>query len=340
MLTALRHGFSGLARNGGLVLVVLVVNLGLALLLAIPLASELDRDLAHTGASSRMLYGFDYDWWGAWSEDQDGLARSFRPDAFGIGFAFKNLDALLRGRLPLGLFPEAGRAERLPSSSRDGPPPLGSLVLGVAALYLLAQVFLAGGLLGVLRSPHGGWTFRGLIHGAGFYFGRLFRVSVLALALAWVVFALNVPFARWVDGWVREAVSERAALYLGVGRHGVLFLALLAVHAVASFARVIVVREERQSAALAVLSSLGFCARNAFAVAGQYAVIVAGGVLLLAAWAGFDARFAVIGWKSQLVALLAFQALLAARIALRLGLMGSQLALHAARAGKAEPDRV
>jgi hypothetical protein len=340
MLTALRHGFSGLARNWGLVLVVLVVNLGLALLLAIPLAGELDRDLAHTGASSRMLYGFDYDWWSAWSEDQDGLARSFRPDAFGIGFAFKNLDQLLRGRLPMGLFPEAGRAARLRSGSRSQPPPLGPLILGVAALSLLAQVFLTGGLLGVLRAPQGGWTFRALVHGAGFYCGRLLRVSVLALALAWVVFALNVPFARWVDGVAREAVSGRTALLLGLGRHALLFIALLAVHAVASFARVIVVREERQSAALAVLSSMGFCARNALAIAGQYALIITGAVLLLALWAGFDARFAVIGWKSQLVALVVFEALLAGRIALRLGLLGSQLALHAARAGKGRLDRV
>jgi len=56
-------------------------------------------------------------------------------------------------------------------------------------------------------------------------------------------------------------------------------------------------------------------------------------VLLLASWAALDTRFAVIGWKSQLVALAFFQAFLLVRIALRLGLLASQLELHRARAG-------
>jgi hypothetical protein len=147
-----------------------------------------------------------------------------------------------------------------------------------------------------------------------------------------VVFALNVPLARQVDEMAREAVSETTALALGLARHGLLLLALLLVHAVASFARVIVVRENRESALLALVSSLGFCARNPLAVLGQYAVVLAGAVALLALWAGFDGRFVVIGWKSQALALVAFQAFVGARIALRLGLLGSQLELHRARA--------
>jgi hypothetical protein len=349
MLDALRDGFRGLGRNWGLVLLVLAVNLALALVLALPLAAQLEDDLAHTGASASMMYGFDFDWWSAWEEGQEGPSSTFRPDTFGTGFAFKNLDLLLRGALPAGLLPEPGREERQRLGAGDLPPRLDPLILGVGVLYLLIQVFLTGGLLGVLRAPQGGWTFRGLIHGSGFYFGRLLRVSLLALGGAWVVFALNAPFARWVDGMAREAVSEQTALNLGLGRHALLLFALLVVHAVASYARVIVVREERQSAALALVSSLGFCARNALAVLGHYAVVIAGAVVLLATWAVFDARLAVIGWKSQLLALAGFEVFLVGRIALRLGLLGGQLALHRDRtgappaaevAGKGGSDRV
>jgi len=338
-MTALRDGFRALARNWGLVLLVLAVNLGLALVLALPLATQLERDLAHTGASGSMMYGFDYDWWSAWSEEQEGLPGSFGPDIFGTGFALKNLDLLLRGALPAGLFP-SGAEEETPGSGRGGSrasPRVEPLILGAGVLYLLVQIFLTGGLLGVLRAPGGGWTLRGLIHGSGFYFGRLVRVSLLALGLAWIVFALNVPFARWVDEMAREAVSERTALALGLGRHGLLLFVLVLLHAVASYARVIVVREERESAALAFLSSLGFCARNTLAVLGQYGVVLLGAVALLALWVGFDARFAVIGWRSQIVALAGFELFLIGRIALRLGLMGGQLELHRARAGASAP---
>jgi hypothetical protein len=339
-LGALRGGFRALGRNWGLVLLVLTVNVALALVLAAPLAVQLEDDLAHTGASSSTMYGFDYEWWSAWSAAQRGLPRSFDPSVFGVGFASRNLDLLFRGFVPAGLFPggRQGQAETDPRGPRPGVAPV---ILGIGVLYLLVQTFLTGGLLGVFRAPQGGWTFRGLVHGSGFYFGRLVRVSLLALGLVAVVFALNVPFARWVDGLGREAVSERTALALGLGRHALLLVALLLVHMVASFARVTVVLEERRSATLALLSSLAFCARNLVAATAQYAVVLLAGGLLLAGWAAFDVRFAVTGWKSQLVVLGVFQAFLSARIALRLGLLASQLELRRApSAGKGAPDRV
>jgi len=225
----------------------------------------------------------------------------------------------LKGALPAGLFARGARASLDPT------------LLGLGALYLLLQVFLTGGLLGVFRAPAGGWTVRGLVHGSGFYFGRLFRVSLLALAAAGAVFALNAPFARWMDGLAREAVSETTAISLTLGRHAVLLLALVLVHMVSSHAKVMVVREERLSAVLAFLSSLGFCARHFLAALGQYLVVGAAGVALVLLFGTLDARLTVIGWKSQLLALLLFQAVLAARIALRLGLLASQVELQAGR---------
>jgi hypothetical protein len=314
MLSSLRDGFRSLGRNLGLVLVVLATNLCLALLLAAPLALKVRNDLAHREASRQMMYGFDYDWWSAWSGRQDGYARSLAPDVLGSGFVPKSLELLLKGDLPGGLF------------SR-GEPGVDPVLLGVGTLYLLLQLFLSGGLLGVFRAPHGGWTVRGLLHGSGFYFGRLVRVSLISLACAGIVFALNVPFARFVDARARDAVSEETALALVLGRHALLLLALLAVHMVSSYAKVLVVLEERLSAVLAFLSSLGFCARHLLAAVGQYVFVVGCGLALLVAFSALDARLDVVGWRTQIVMLGAFQAFLALRIALRLGLLASQLEL-------------
>jgi hypothetical protein len=44
-----------------------------------------------------------------------------------------------------------------------------------------------------------------------------------------------------------------------------------------------------------------------------------------------DGRLEVVGWKTQLVALFLFEAFVAARVALRLGLLASQVELVAAR---------
>jgi hypothetical protein len=334
MLEALRRGFTGLGRNWGLVVVAFSVNIALALLVALPLASQLERDLDRIGVSASMMYGFDHDWWTHWSEDQEGYTRSLAPDVFGTGFAPRNVDLLLRGSVPGRVFREAGReAQAAPSSARR-PRGLDPLLVGLGVLYLVVQTFLTGGLLGVFRAPQGGWTLRGLIHGSGFYFGRLIRVGLLGLGLVGIVFAANVPFARWVDGLAREAVSEETALALFLGRRALLLLAIVLVHMVASFARVIVVQEERQSAALAFVSSAGFCGRNLVATAGQYGVVLLLALVLLGAWASIDARLLVVGWKSQLVAFALFQVFLLSRIGLRLALLASQLELHRAQQGR------
>jgi hypothetical protein len=314
VIASLSSGFRSLRRNAGLVLLVLGTNLVFALLLAVPLAGVLEKELAHTGASRRMMEGFDYDWWSAFDESATGPASSLDPDLLGTGFALRNLDLLLRGVVPAGLF------------SRDGGPD--PAILGAAALYFLLQLFLAGGILGVFRAPGGGWTFRGLVHGSGFYFGRLLRVSLLALAAAGLVFAVNAPFARGVDHLGREAVSEHTALALSFGRRAVLLIGLVIVHMVSSHAKVLVVREERLSAVAAVLSSAAFGVRRFFSAFGQYVAVGFAGVLLLAAFAFLDARLAVSGFRSQLLALVLFEAFVAGRIALRLGLLASQLELQ------------
>jgi hypothetical protein len=156
-------------------------------------------------------------------------------------------------------------------------------------------------------------------------------VSLLALAATGALFTLNAPFARWVDGLAREAVSERTAIAFTLGRHAVLLLALVLVQMVSSHAKVLVVREERLSAVLAFLSSLGFCARNFLSALGQYFVVGVLGIGLVALFGVLDGRLTVVGWRSQLVALVLFEAVVAARIALRLGLLASQVELQQAR---------
>ena len=43
------------------------------------------------------MYGFDYDWWAQWSERQEGPPSALSPDILGTGFAFRNLELLLKG---------------------------------------------------------------------------------------------------------------------------------------------------------------------------------------------------------------------------------------------------
>lgn len=326
---AFAQGLRSVARSWGLVVLLFAVNLGIAALLAAPLAAILERDLQKRESAVTMMYSVDGAWWSQWNDAQSGWTKAFSPEIVGVGFAFRNLDLLLRGELPLGLL----RAPRSDGDAGEEPaePGVDRLILGLAALYLLLQTFLLGGVLGVLRSEEGRWTLRGVLHGSGFYFGRLCRVALLALVADYLLFRLNAPFARWADAQAREAVSENAAMAWALGRHALLLLAILGVHLLSSYAKVIVVLEERSSALLAWLSALGFCAANAARTAGHYLLVVASGAALVALWAWLDGGLATTGYRSQLLALALAQGLVLARIALRLSLLGGQLALYRRR---------
>jgi hypothetical protein len=291
--------------------------------LAVPLAGVLEEGLAHKDAAQNMLTGFDYGWWSAWSERQTGAAADFGPEILGTGFVFRNLELLLGGQLPARLFADAPAEDR---ARVDG------VILGVGVLYLLVQTFLAGGLLGVMRTPSAGWTLRGLLHGSGFYVGRLFRLLLLTLAVDGLVFALHAPLARFAEARARAAVSENTALVWLFGHHALLLLALLAVHLAAGYAKAIVVVEERSSALLALVSSAGFCARNLGRVVLHYAAILLLGVALVAAWAWLDRLVPVSGYRTQIAWLALAQGFVGLRLLLRLALIGGQVALYRANA--------
>lgn len=328
-VAALGAGLRRVGRSWGVGVFLLGVNLGTALLFAVPLAGILAQELHERPAASAMAHGFDYPWWSRWADDTPGWPKTLGPDLLGAGFAFKNADLLLKGQLPAGLF-ASGRG--------DGPALLlDPVLLAVAAAFMLVQVFLAGGVLSVLRQAQGRWTVRGLLHGSGFYFGRFLRVwALMMLALA-VLFALHAPIAQWVDGRAREAVSETTAHAWLFGRHAVLLLAIVFLHVVATCARVIIVLEERSSAALAILSALGFALSRLVAtivVTGALALLAA---LVLAAWMAFDEAWTATGFRSQIVTLVVMQAVLLARVLVRIALPASLMALYRRHAAEKAP---
>jgi hypothetical protein len=272
-----------------------------------------------------MVRGFDFAWWSHWSDGQSGWARAFGPAILGSGFAFKNVEALIGGELPARLFVQ--ETEGTPRARPHRGEGLDPLVLAVGLLYLAFQTFLAGGVLGVLRGS-GTFTLRGLFHGSGFYFGRMARIALLALLAHAALFALNAPVARWADRHALEAVSETVALAWSFGQKGLLLSGIFFIHMLSCYAKVITVEEERQSAVLAFLSSVGFCLGHLRRTFGHYLAVALLGVLLLLAWSLADGHWAVTGFRTQLVALLLAQGLVFGRIVLRVALFGGQVSLY------------
>src|SRR6185295_13822041 len=125
-----------------------------------------------------------------------------------------------------------------------------------------------------------------------------------------------------------ESVSETTALFWLFGRHLLLLLALLLVHMLSCYAKVIVVLEDRASALLALVSAAGFCLRRLGRALGHLLLVALLGVAVVAAWSVLDGAFETTGYKTQLVSLLLSQALVFGLIALRLSLYAGQIALY------------
>ena len=322
MRGALLGGLRAAWRARRLALLLLLVNLAAAAILAASLYRNLEADVSNRGTAGRLVHGFDNDWWRRWRDAQTGHEKAFGPEILGAGFAFRNLDLLLKGDLPAGAF-----------RSPEQQPTSGALpgILALGAAYLLLQALLAGGVLATLRGRRDGFSWRGFAHACGHYAGPLLRVTLLVLIGDALVFLLNRPLAAWADERAHEAVSEGAALLWALGRHALLLLVLLLVHLVAGYAKAIVVLEERRSACLAVLSALAFVLRQAGAALGHLAAILVLGVGLLAAFVALDASLTVTGYRSQIVALVLMQGFMLLRISLRLALAGGQIELLRAR---------
>ena len=319
MIRGLTEGIRALGRSWGLVVLLWVANVLLAAILAVPFVGVMEAELEERGAGRSMMYAFDYDFWSEWSERQSGWTRGYGPDLFGNGLLVKNLDLVLRGELPARAFVSSeGREER----------GLDAVVLSLGLAYMLLHAFLIGGVLGVLRSAQGHWKMRSLLHGSGFYFGRMVRLGLLALFAVWVVFQLYAPAARWLETQAREAVSGGTAHAWLLARYAGLLVALLLAHMVASYAKVVLILEERSSALLAYLSSLSFCVMHPIRTVGHTVLIGIGAIALFSTWGLLDTSWVTTGYKSQLVAAAIGQALVLSVIGLRLAWLGGQLAIY------------
>ena len=238
-------------------LLLLCLNVAFAAALALPLALSLEKDLRDTASAGTMMRGFDYPWWSQWAGEQPGWTSAFAPDILGKGFAFKNLQALLGGELPARLFVHETEGTPRAHPIRDAASTLSSWRW--ASRISSSRRFSPGACWVSSAAPARAPRSRGFLHGSGFYFGRMARIAILALLAHATLFALNAPVARWADRRALEAATETAALAWSFGQKGLLLLGIFFVHMLSCYAKVVTVVEERQSAALAFLSSIGFC---------------------------------------------------------------------------------
>jgi hypothetical protein len=313
---ALRDGF-GRARRAPAVLAGLWA---VTLLMAIPpgllVESAIRTHLRNSREADTALSGVNWGWWQEFGEQAQGLGASFTPNVIGGAAVIDNLSRFLdNGSLP-------------------GP------VFWLAAAYLLAWLFIGGGVLDRLargrpiRGP-------GFFAACGTFFPRFLRLGVVAAMAYGFLFGYVHPW-MFVDLYgrlIHDLTVERTAFFLNLGLYAVFGTAIVGCSLVFDYAKIRMVVEDRRSVLGGLLASLRFIRRHPGPVLG---LAVANGVCFAAVVLAYVmvAPGAASIWTGFAVG----QFYLVVRLFVKIGFMASGTALfqgllaHAAYTAAPQPE--
>ncbi len=303
IIAAFKDGWGRVVRAPAILLGVWL----LALLVAVPagrvIGASIAGSLGHSLEAGRMAAGVNHEWWERFAETATGLDRTFTPTIIGFAAVLDNLSRFLdNGELSPG-------------------------VVGLVAAYLLAWLFVAGGVLDryARNRPTRAQAFFGA---CGTYFFRFLRLAVIGAIGYLFLFGLVHPwlFTGLFERVTRDMTVERTAFAIRLALYAV-FLGLLAFwNVVMDYAKIRAVVEDRRSMLGAFLAGWRFVVGHPLKAGGLYllnalAFLVA--VLLYALLAPGAAGGVGAAWLAFAVG----QAYVLARLAVKLAFYASQTSL-------------
>ena len=252
-MALLRRGLQLLGRHKKAIGFFYLLNLSLAGILLPLFLREFDRSLGQGLVGERLMGKLDYHWLSLFRERFSELGSAFGSTTLGLGPFAHNLETLLDGKMG------------------SGP----AAVVALGGLYLLIHSFLLGSALGSFSRDPQGTSFREFFRNGGFFWGRFFRASLLAVVLfALVAFFIAQPSTRWVERLTQDAFTEVSVLAARLIRYLLLLILFLFLNMLMDYTKLKIALEDRTSVILAFLSATRFCLRNFFFSYGLYLLIV------------------------------------------------------------------
>lgn len=301
---ALGSGLGRVLQHWWLVGLVWLLNLGLALPFAWVMAEEIEGAIGPSLVHEDLRRGFDLGWFGEFEAEAEGLAATFSPTLDGAGAFYANLEAWIDA----GLFRQ--------------PPSIVALGVGYALLW----AFLLGGVLHRLA----GSRFLddpGFLAASGRTFFPFVRLALLSAVLYYLIYRLQAWLFHLVEVSTRDVTVERVVLVYTLLAAAATAALLGIVHLIFDYAKIATVIEGRRSMTMASLRGLGFVLSypvRSVALAMLVGLLAVALVLLYSFVAPGPGQSSVV---AVLAAFALGQLFLAAKLGLRLLLLGSETAL-------------
>ena len=257
-MSILRAFSSGLRRatvEPKMVLVLYIVNLLIALPLAMAFRSVLQTGFGSSMAPSTLLGSLDFTtWWDFLTAHRDELSAVFGQISW------------------------------------------------VMIVFMLANAFLAGGILTVLKDSRGKYTASSFFGGCGAYLGRFLRLFVLFVVVLLLVSLLVGGIVGFVGHALTEnATSEVTYFWVQVAMAIVFMVPMMIVMMIADYAKVSVVLNDERSMLKSAWKSTTFVFRHFFKTFGLDLLMLLVPILLFAVYLLIDLS---IGMTSDLTIVL------------------------------------
>jgi hypothetical protein len=307
MFDAIRQGLGRAVAAPGLLLLLWLVNLLIALPAAILIEESIHDSLKWSRARELLREGFDTGWYGEFKAGAEGLSATLEPSQIGVGASLDALEVWWSGRL--------------------FTLPIGVLAFGV--LFACAWLFLMGGVLSRLHRPWDRWRVGDLLAAGGEYFARFVRLGLLSAILYYGIFRLSAWLFPWIESATRDVTTETAVLGYNLFA-GLLIVGLLVVvKMVFDYAKISMVVSKRRSAVSAAIRGVGFVARRPLKTGGLVVSFGMFTVILLVLYSWVAPGAGGSNPAAILLAIAVSQLFLVLRLVVRVGLLGSELALFA-----------
>lgn len=329
ILQAFRIGFRQTWQAKRMVFFAWIVNLVLALTVALPIVNLLDEYIAGTVYEEKLLDGLDSNWFDTFRADhrEHSLVRSFDYTITGYAPFFAHYEMFLSGAVlkAIGNF-----LVDLVFRWRIAVESLGPLTI-LTFVYLLASTFLAGSFIGSFAKPYR-VTFQEFLMEGAKYFGKFFRISLVFLIIGLVFFEGIVDW--WtgsIPSMTQDSPSEWTPFVHYMTRNAVVLIVLGVLTLWFDYAKIRTVVDDRFSAVFATWAGLRFVFSNFGATAGLFLLLVGIGLGFMVLYALLQSTVSVSGYWSMVLLFFLQQLYIAARLAVRAMAYASQTQLYQSR---------
>jgi hypothetical protein len=203
-----------------------------------------------------------------------------------------------------------------------------SLLFFISLLYVCVNTFLAGGFVGMYSKDYRSSFPEFLMDGAR-YFGKFFRIALVALVVYYLFFAVIVD---WVNnsiyGWTQNNASETVPYLYYMIRNVVVLLLMSLLFMIFDYTRIRMVVDDRTSALASTVAGARFAVPRLVKTYGLYLLLTAIGVLLVIVYAILEKSMPQESYWPLVFLFILQQLYMVARLWLKATFYASQITMY------------